>query len=950
MDQTYPAALSHFAVFCPELGQEEDTSHEQLLFYSAASLPAFYPSTPNDYFSRSSHLRRNRRHSGDNHNASRTPPAAAVATAVAGTAGERVVSLDTKLREIGLATALVAFARTFTGNQSRFHTVRSEKRRTVVYEPEQGILVQLSVVLPRRVAAYGKEKGAFAVEFLDHALDDSAMRQWLAQEWAAFILLFGGGNLAERARTERRAVRRQLDSFFGRTLGGWDCRWERELHLVGSLAPVPRVRLGAISLGGFDEFWRDLSALENIAGVVVLWRAEDVVWESMGGDANAHWLRAVVAWARAVYAPAFVEVKRAQAVEVKRVPAAEPKRVLAVEPKKAQAAAAAAGSTGSWLWGWAGGGNGNGNGSGNVNSGVESASGDSSGTESSAGSAIVPRGGIAQALSRAVDALVEPRPPTPPETDPALESTSPHQMAEQYTISAADLEALESTEAAPAPAAVEPDAQSLRSVGSRVSVRTTATVAAPAVMMARSINVTASRARANTTQSSAMGVLMSSWQQHQPSRAATPRHVRAPSAMSNYSTATAESTQVLREDTRVSARSWWPQWTWGSSNSGSSTATIPAVPPVPRLPQVLETACASGVDPTTTFLYTGEHAFPGMPAGDSSAAARQPSDSTDSAGSAESSAATRSRLGLAMEDDMPPAYEHGVGVDSARGITLAPRALTGMLYDSRLLRLLYTTTAVSASASAATAAGSSMPEHPLYMPHQGSGPCKLFVYKYGDMLFLVLGRPSTDTAGNADDNGGQVAPDCAHGGGRREQQQRRRKSAGRRKARKSQLAKEALSAIEAERIEGCILRYAESLHATTVRDLGEPSKLHNLPPFVYVEDHTLVQANWLANVPVNQSFNGYAAGSLGVAASTAGVSSETSSDVRVTLGLVNGELTRSCDEICVRMQNKGWVSGMSNKSDGDSVCFCVVDQPKATLADARTFLHRVMNQAKLSLQ
>ncbi|KAI7832152.1 hypothetical protein BX661DRAFT_179899 [Kickxella alabastrina] len=523
-------------------------------------------------------------------------------------------------------------------------------------------------------------------------------------------------------------------------------------------------------------------------------------------------------------------------------------------------------------------------------------------------------------------------------------------MAEQYTISAADLEALESTEAAPAPAAVEPDAQSLRSVGSRVSVRTTATVAAPAVMMARSINVTASRARANTTQSSAMGVLMSSWQQHQPSRAATPRHVRAPSAMSNYSTATAESTQVLREDTRVSARSWWPQWTWGSSNSGSSTATIPAVPPVPRLPQVLETACASGVDPTTTFLYTGEHAFPGMPAGDSSAAARQPSDSTDSAGSAESSAATRSRLGLAMEDDMPPAYEHGVGVDSARGITLAPRALTGMLYDSRLLRLLYTTTAVSASASAATAAGSSMPEHPLYMPHQGSGPCKLFVYKYGDMLFLVLGRPSTDTAGNADDNGGQVAPDCAHGGGRREQQQRRRKSAGRRKARKSQLAKEALSAIEAERIEGCILRYAESLHATTVRDLGEPSKLHNLPPFVYVEDHTLVQANWLANVPVNQSFNGYAAGSLGVAASTAGVSSETSSDVRVTLGLVNGELTRSCDEICVRMQNKGWVSGMSNKSDGDSVCFCVVDQPKATLADARTFLHRVMNQAKLSLQ
>ncbi|KAJ2855197.1 hypothetical protein FB639_006262, partial [Coemansia asiatica] len=158
MNQSYPAALSHFAVFCPELGPDEDTSHEQLLFYAAAALPPFYPCSPNDYYARNTHLRR--RSHGSN-------PAIATVSGKPSTEtttnSERVVSLDTKLREIGLGSALVSFARTFTDKHEEFHIIRSEKRRTLVFEAEPGVLLQLAVVLPRRVKALANEKDAYTV-------------------------------------------------------------------------------------------------------------------------------------------------------------------------------------------------------------------------------------------------------------------------------------------------------------------------------------------------------------------------------------------------------------------------------------------------------------------------------------------------------------------------------------------------------------------------------------------------------------------------------------------------------------------------------------------------------------------------------------------------------------------------------------------------------------------
>ncbi|KAJ1929643.1 hypothetical protein EC988_010087, partial [Linderina pennispora] len=89
----------------------------------------------------------------------------------------------------------------------------------------------------------------------------------------------------------------------------------------------------------------------------------------------------------------------------------------------------------------------------------------------------VGNGGFSQVLSRAVDMLVEPRPPTPPEVDPVFLSGEP--VPEQFRVPNDGLDS---------------DAESIHSIRSMASVRTTATVA----LSRQSVSATIGRARANT--------------------------------------------------------------------------------------------------------------------------------------------------------------------------------------------------------------------------------------------------------------------------------------------------------------------------------------------------------------------------------------------------------------------------------------------------------------------
>ncbi|KAJ2723133.1 hypothetical protein GGI07_002836 [Coemansia sp. Benny D115] len=1088
MAQTYPAALSHFAVFCPELGPDEDTAHEQLLFYAAAALPPFYPCSPNDYYARGTHLRR--RSSGSSHSAGGASPTTAVRLTGEGNAqgAERVVSLDTKLREIGLATALVSFSSTFTGAREPFHIVRSEKRRTVVYEPEPGILIQLAVVLPRSVRAFGREKDAYSVEFLDHRISDQALKAWVQQEHSAFCLLHGP---LSRARAgQQRLVRRQLDAFYGRTLAHWDARWAEELALLAALQPVPRLPIGSISLGGFDELWRDLGSCEPVCGAAVLWRGAEVIWSTGDGTDPAR-LRALIAWSRAAYAPVFAlkpprrRPQLASQAQSMRVSRQQP-RGPSVSSNKPQSSSLLA--AGGWLWNWGASTTANtdtAKAATTAERGAQSSNSESrapaefSEAESSdedrsneddaysrsgrdaatastsrapslvAGAGAV--GGLTQAFSRAVNLLVEPRPPTPPEADPAL--AAPESLAlpssAHYTLTAADIDALQQQQQQQQLHGHGPrdaDAESLRSVGSLASVRTSAT-AAPVVGINR---VSIARARSNTTQTAGQPGMLNSWQQHaMPSRLmGIPHHTRTPSITSNYSAATADSTQVLRDDTRVSARSWWPQsWMWGSASSSTAAGASAgkAVPAIPESPH-MDSDCdsASGLDTSTTFLYTGEYPFPGLseePSGDRTPALllrgtdgkEESGDGGDGSSDGDSvSDGTSSRLNLAMEDNMPPVYAHGANVDHSRGVVLSPRAVPGMLYDTRLLRLLYAFSGKNKGneISSSNSNGGANIEQPLFMQQPSDpldGMCKTLVYKYGQMLFIIFGHPHADSnstshgAGGADDGMQQrdaqvsvdsqaAPPKFAYRGSASAVARRHRRAMGARRAQQMQgpVATHAgnspppeslrFTAEEAQGIETCLLRYAESLHAATLRDAQElqqsraadistssasaARKHTRAPPYIYVEKPSrLTQTNWLpdtpdatlgAAIPLNRSYKGFvreasAGGNsllVSSSAATTGFGS-LSANVRLTLAMVNAELSRTSSDgtvdVCVRMQNKGWVAAstsimpLSEANNDDAVpqgseCYCVIDQPKATLADALTFLSRVSNQAASASQ
>ncbi|KAJ2502624.1 hypothetical protein GGH96_000910 [Coemansia sp. RSA 1972] len=942
MATIYPAALSHFAVFCPSLGPDEHNTHEQLLFYAAAAVPAFYPYSANDYFARNANLRR-RSSGGPNEtgqtNSGRSPhrpsgPSHSGVRAEGAKVRERVVSLDTKLREIGLGAALIAFAATFGHSVEtiKFHTVHSEKRRTLIYEAEPGVLVQLSVVLPRRVRPYAKEKDAYSIEFLDTELSDQALRAWLRHEYEAFRLVFGPVSRDLKKSGQRQRVKRQLEAFFGKTMWNWDQRWDpqkgNELDLLFALEPVPVLPVGAISLGGFDEFWRDLGLLhmgcrldadnEDVQSVepgdggqplvhsaVVLWRGTELVWSSWANDdrddavsEHTQLQRALAAWSRAVYAPAF-NVQPPAGVKAPSRPSSSLSMAKAPVLVDSTLQGPECGGGWSlpgtnWLWGWR-----------DPEPPKPAPTTDpayASSSESSKSSASDVAVGLSHALSRAVNALVEPRPPTPPEVDPVF-------MSEEFALSPNDVLGTSS-----GPMLVrDTDAASLRSLASVQTTRTT--VHEP---VGRSIG----RNRSNTIQHAhaERGVLaVPGWQQSMYMR----RQGRAPSVASN---ATVEST-LLRADTRVSSRGWWP---WSAKPSLDEQSDV----------DVAESIFgdsphgSSGTDPASTFVYTGEHPFPGLAPAD----ANHNSNVIDQDSNEESHGETASQLGRAMDDDLPLAYPHGVDVDSSRGIVLAPRALSGMMYDTRLVRLLFHSSINQCGAA----------DLPLHI--RGTADthgCRVFAYKFGDLLFLAFG------AAPVLDSNPQNVEDTRASDTRR----RRRRPRPFKPTPTAESGCDKFTESEAREIEASILRYAESLHAATQRDARDARKqrvheaqlarTRRVPPYVHQSMSgglPQTRTSWNEHIPTNQSYMGF----VGTACDTGDTESRDKSldmsvGVRQALCVVRSETEQST--VCVRMHDKGWVAGQHSLSERS---FCVVDQPNATLADAQTFLSRISHRASFA--
>ncbi|KAJ2559828.1 hypothetical protein EV175_000142 [Coemansia sp. RSA 1933] len=1146
MGSVYPAALSHFAVFCPSLGPDEDTAHEQLLFYAAATLPAFYPYSANDYYARNVHLRRQSSGSntvaetstgtlpissstGGRRGGSRSPTNRIIATSnkaedntTTAVSRERVVSLDMKLREIGLGAALLAFAGTFGADSRQFHVVHSEKRRTLLFQPEPGVLIQLSVVLPRRVRPYGKEKDAYTIEFLDSQIADGALEAWLRQEYWAFRMLFGpiGRVMRKRSMGVRQVVKRQLDLFFGKTMWAWDSRWDpkigSELDLLHSLLPLPQLPLGSISLGGFEEFWRDLSMLSTerrapdgelpagplVHDAVVLWRGREIVWSSWilsdsaepsekgQAEDRVHLLRALVSWSRAVYAPVFEVAPTNKTGDVRgrvrQTPMSPPSRPMSalsagssrVAERAASHSLTASGGWGafpgsSWLWGWGGGGGAQQ--TTHPHRSDAASSGECTDSNRSSADGNRPTSptnnvmGISQALSRAVNLLVEPRPPTPPEEDPVFASADlpPPPVQEiannpdQYVITASDIDASGTRGAM---LVRDSDVESLWSVGSLASVKTTRTTAAPAIgMSTRTLAQRSSvgRVRSSTIQQGNViggGTSVPSYSflsRPLPQPPHLGRHSRTPSGASSIGTAA--STQ-LRDDTRVSLRSWWPTaWSWKSTNEEEEEEAEEHPSPLAAEVHYASPQSSSGINMDSTFLFTGEHPFPGArapsqervdsgqvpPAGGNRAKhilVKNTEEEEESTNAEEShhNQQTIDQLGLAMDEELPAVYEHGAGVDASRGVVLAPRAVEGMLYDTRLVRLLYGDESADAgnrvyheqqqrsgamaemplffsctSSSSRQKEGSLPCDHPMHaartpvqkQKHQMVGDIaarcsRTLAYKYGDMLYIVFGAPRGNCADSVSDKskGKQAAEEeepisessivdaSSSRRGRRARKERRRKAAASSNNDGFHIdnggspaeGNVRFSTNEALAIEGAILRYAESLQAATERDVGEIhaqrqkevqlAKQRRIPPYMYhkeageeeedghVRRLTTTLTNWQRQdvLPVNRSFQGLVDGDGSNKQEVKGDSSLSllmqPENVRTALSAVNAELLKHRENgddvsLCVRMQDKGWVTAQHHQRRQEQ-SFCVVDQQNATLADAHSFLSRISKRAR----
>ncbi|KAJ1785902.1 hypothetical protein LPJ59_006041 [Coemansia sp. RSA 2399] len=291
----------------------------------------------------------------------------------------------------------------------------------------------------------------------------------------------------------------------------------------------------------------------------------------------------------------------------------------------------------------------------------------------------------------------------------------------------------------------------------------------------------------------------------------------------------------------------------------------------------------------STFLFTGEHPFPGAGTG----LARERVDKSqlptgnraehilvnnteESTSSEPNNQETIDQLGLAMDEEMPAVYEHGAGVDGSRGVVLAPRAVEGMLYDTRLVKLLYddesndSRNRVRRDKQYHDQRPTAMAELPLYVGsssssrQKGSLSCdhgmqatrtpaqkqkqqmedsaarcsRTLAYKYGDMLYIVFGAPKrhcVSTGGIGKGKGKQVESNNdsgivggGNGRGRRARKERRRGAAA---AAAADADEEGVAAADEEdmrfgpnetlAIESAILRYAESLQAATQRDVGE---------------------------------------------------------------------------------------------------------------------------------
>ncbi|KAF9134376.1 vacuolar fusion protein ccz1 [Mortierella sp. 14UC] len=169
---TTPASLNYFCIYNPDFGPTDETQHEQLLYYVA----------------------------------------------------RKTVSIDAKMRNIGLAQGLVNFARIFSPT-APCENVHSQKNRLVFYEAEPGYWLNLSIELgtTKRTVKGTDGKPRIITEYLEHEVHDTVVSALLRQAYAMFRVTHGTmEGLVQAHEGITRPLQRRLEEFFESWVLGWE--------------------------------------------------------------------------------------------------------------------------------------------------------------------------------------------------------------------------------------------------------------------------------------------------------------------------------------------------------------------------------------------------------------------------------------------------------------------------------------------------------------------------------------------------------------------------------------------------------------------------------------------------------------------------------------------------------------------------------------------------------
>ncbi|KAG0330747.1 Vacuolar fusion protein CCZ1 B [Podila horticola] len=178
-----PASLSYFCIYNPDFGPTDETQHEQLLCYIA----------------------------------------------------RKTVSIDAKMRNIGLAQGLVNFARIFSPT-APCDNVHSQKNRLVFFEPEPGYWMHLSIELGTIKRTIKGTDGKYKVvtEYQEQEVHDTVVSALLKQAYGMYRVAHGTmDSLVNASEGNTRPLQRSLEEFFESWILGWN--FEKAMTLERAL-------------------------------------------------------------------------------------------------------------------------------------------------------------------------------------------------------------------------------------------------------------------------------------------------------------------------------------------------------------------------------------------------------------------------------------------------------------------------------------------------------------------------------------------------------------------------------------------------------------------------------------------------------------------------------------------------------------------------------------------